>query len=106
MVPGVGGVAASGAGRQGTQLTQALLNLVANAFESVCHSEGPREVVLRADQEPNQVHVSVRDSGKGIDAKVIPNFSSRLFTRPNRAAWAWASLSFVQSSRIMEAGFG
>jgi signal transduction histidine kinase len=64
-----------------THLTQALLNLVENAFDSVCDGEGPREVVLRADQEePNQIHVSVRDSGKGIDAKVIPNLFEAFYT--------------------------
>src|SRR5262245_9385981 len=68
-----------------THLTQAVLNLVANAFESVCDSEGPREVVLRADhQEPNQVHVSVRDSGKGMDAKVIPNLFEAFYTTKAR----------------------
>src|SRR5262249_50835143 len=68
-----------------THLTQAVLNLVANAFESVCDSEGPREVVLRAEHEPNQVHVSVRDSGKGIDAKVIPNLFEAFYTTKPRA---------------------
>jgi signal transduction histidine kinase len=64
-----------------THLTQALLNLVVNAFDSVCDDEGPREGVLRADQEePNQIHVSVRDSGKGIDAKVIPNLFEAFYT--------------------------
>jgi signal transduction histidine kinase len=64
-----------------THLTQAILSLVVNAFDSVCEGEGPREVVLRADQvEPNQVHVSVRDSGKGIDAQVIPNLFEAFYT--------------------------
>jgi len=89
-----------------THLTQAVLNLVVNAFDSVGDSEGPRQVVLRAKQEEtNQVHVSVRDSGQGIDAR-WSRICSRLFTRPNRAAWAWGSPSFVQSSRITEAGSG
>jgi len=83
-----------------THLTQAVLNLVVNAFDSVGDSERPRQVVLRAKQEEtNQVHVFVRDSGQGIDAR-WSRICSRLFTRPNRAAWAWGSPSFVQSSRI------
>lgn len=66
-------------------LTQAVLNLVVNAFDSVCDGEGPREVVLRADQEePNQVHVSVRDSGKGIDTKVIPKLFEAFYTTKPR----------------------
>jgi signal transduction histidine kinase len=64
-----------------THLTQAVLNLVVNAFDSVCGAEGPREVVVRADREErNQVHVSVSDSGKGIDPKLMPNLFEPFYT--------------------------
>jgi signal transduction histidine kinase len=64
-----------------THLTQAILNLVLNAFDSVCESDGPREVALFADgNERNHVHVSVRDSGKGIDEKVMPHLFEPFFT--------------------------
>ena len=69
-----------------THLTQAVLNLVVNAFDSVCDGAGPREVVLRADhEEPNQVHVSVRDSGTGIDAKAMPNLFEAFYTTKPRS---------------------
>jgi signal transduction histidine kinase len=64
-----------------THLTQAVLNLVVNAFDSVCDAEGPREVVVRADREgPNQVYVSVSDSGKGIDTTLMPNLFEPFYT--------------------------
>jgi signal transduction histidine kinase len=68
-----------------THLTQAVLNLVVNAFDSVCDAEGPREVVVRADrEEPNQVHVSVSDSGKGIDPKLMAGLFEPFYTtKPN-----------------------
>jgi len=62
-------------------LMQAVLNLVFNAFDSVCDSDGPREVGIRADRnETSKLHVSVRDSGKGIDAKVMPRLFDPFFT--------------------------
>jgi signal transduction histidine kinase len=46
-----------------------------------CDSDGKREVVLRAgQQEPNHIHVSVRDSGKGIDPPVMPRLFEPFFT--------------------------
>lgn len=64
-----------------TQLTQAVLNLVLNAFDSVCDSTGPREVVIRAGlKEPGHMHIAVRDSGKGIEEKVMPRLFDPFFT--------------------------
>jgi signal transduction histidine kinase len=64
-----------------THLTQAVLNLVVNAFDSVCDGDPPREVALRAGWEDHDhIHVVVRDSGRGIDPKLMPNLFEPFFT--------------------------
>jgi signal transduction histidine kinase len=64
-----------------THLTQAVLNLVLNAFESVCEGDGPREIdLLAGSNELGQVRVLVRDSGKGIDPTVMPHLFEPFFT--------------------------
>jgi signal transduction histidine kinase len=79
-----------------THLTQAILNLVLNAFDAVCDGDGPRAVVLRATvDESNEIHVSVRDSGKGIDAKVMPHLFEPFFT--TKPAGMGMGLAIVRS---------
>ena len=65
-----------------TQLIEALINLVLNAFDSVCESaDGPREVEVRASQrKEGHVHIAVRDSGKGIEPEVMPRLFDAFFT--------------------------
>jgi len=65
-----------------TQLIEALMNLVLNAFDSVCECiDGPREVEMRASQpEARHIHVSVRDGGKGIEPEVMLRLFDAFFT--------------------------
>ncbi|MBV8139285.1 MAG: hypothetical protein JO121_27195 [Deltaproteobacteria bacterium] len=48
---------------------------------SVCDGDGPREVVLHlGQQEPDEIHVSVRESGRGIDATDMARVFEPFFT--------------------------
>ncbi len=64
-----------------TQLTQAVLNLVTNAFDAVCETSDERTVVLQAsEREAGHLHVAVCDSGTGIDSKILPRLFDPFFT--------------------------
>jgi signal transduction histidine kinase len=65
-----------------TQLMQALINLVLNAFDAVSgEADGPRQVVLSASQaEAGHVRMAIRDSGKGIDPTMMPRLFDAFFT--------------------------
>src|SRR5215813_4696870 len=77
-------------------LTQAILNLVLNAFDSVSESRGPREVTLCARLEDSGgIRVSVRDSGKGVPPSVMPRLFDPFFT--TKATGMGMGLTIVRS---------
>jgi signal transduction histidine kinase len=80
-----------------TELVQATINLVHNAFDSICEgTEGPREVQVGANQgEGDSVHVTVRDSGKGIDSRLMPRLFDAFFT--TKPAGMGMGLAIVRS---------
>jgi signal transduction histidine kinase len=75
--------------------TQVLLNLLFNAFDAVCESGAQREVTLSAIAGPNEVRLSVRDSGKGIDPVIAPRIFEPFFT--TKATGMGMGLAIVRS---------
>ena len=62
------------------QLQQVVLNLVMNAIEAM-HSVQPRVLKVQTDQtEAGLVHVSIEDTGTGIDPSNLDRIFKPLFT--------------------------
>ncbi len=64
------------------QLQQVVINLLMNGVEAMASiTDRPREILIRSQQqEAGQVHVSVRDSGIGIDSETAERLFSAFFT--------------------------
>ena len=67
------------------QLSQVLLNLIMNGFDSISASaKTERRLVVEAHNARREVQVAVADSGTGIDSNVLPRiFESFVTTKPN-----------------------
>jgi len=64
-----------------TQVQQVLLNLIANAADSMAADEGDRILTVRSQLvENDEVLVSVADTGKGIDPQDLDRIFNPLFT--------------------------
>jgi NO-binding membrane sensor protein with MHYT domain len=64
------------------QLQQVVINLLINGVEAMASiTDRPREILIRSQQpEAGQVHVSVQDSGIGIDSETAERLFSAFFT--------------------------
>jgi C4-dicarboxylate-specific signal transduction histidine kinase len=64
------------------QLQQVVINLVMNALEAMAPvTDRPRDMLIRSQQEDsNEVHVAVRDSGMGIDSANAERLFNAFFT--------------------------
>jgi signal transduction histidine kinase len=67
------------------QLQQVLTNLITNAIEAMTEKKWPRILRIKsAIQAPGGVLISVADTGKGIDPKIVDRIFNPLFTtKPN-----------------------
>ena len=58
---------------------QILINLIQNAFDAVEGSQQPR-LTIELSQDQKQVHVSIRDNGKGISEDDLVKIFDPFFT--------------------------
>src|SRR5262249_3527422 len=81
---------------------QVLANLLGNAFR---YGAGGAGIVVSAESEDGLVRFSVRDSGPGIPAEVLPYIFDRYY-QGNRARRAGAGLGLAIAKGIVEAHGG
>jgi PAS domain S-box-containing protein len=88
------------------QLQQVIINLLMNAVEAMATVEDrPRQLVIRSRVGADEVTVTVRDAGVGIDPARSTSYSARS-SAPSPAAWAWDFRSAAPSSRRTAGGSG
>jgi signal transduction histidine kinase/MFS family permease len=80
------------------RLTQVISNLLSNAIKFI--TEGT--IVISTEKKDNQVIVSVKDSGSGIDDEILP----RLFSKFSAKSFQGTGLGLFISKNIVEAHGG
>jgi signal transduction histidine kinase len=62
------------------QLQQVLLNLIANAIDSMASEDGPRILSVKSEVVDSGIMIAVADSGKGIASQDVDRIFNPLFT--------------------------
>jgi|LULF01.1.fsa_nt_gb PAS domain S-box-containing protein len=58
-----------------SQLSQVLISLVNNSYDSLAQKEGEKEIEIRVEESQNNLIISVTDNGEGID----PAYKDKIF---------------------------
>ena len=83
----------------GDRLNQVICNLISNAFK---FTEEEGIVSITAEKKENQILVSVKDSGTGIDQEILP----QLFSKFASKSFSGTGLGLFISKSIVEAHGG
>ena len=82
------------------RLEQVLVNVLRNALEAAATTPGPKRVEVSAARDEAFARITVRDSGPGIPADVLPRIFEPFFTTKPRGQGLGLGLSI--SAMIME----
>ena len=88
------------------ELQQVVINLMMNGMQAMEPvTDRPRRLVVRSSRHDDEVLVSVRDTGVGIDRDNMDRLFNA-FSPPGRTAWAWDCRSAGRSSSPTEDAYG
>jgi signal transduction histidine kinase len=80
------------------QLQQVLMNLIVNSIDAMKEVQGTRELVITSHAEPDEVLVSVSDTGVGLPPQVDHIFNAFFTTKPDGTGMGLSiSRSIVES---------
>lgn len=86
------------------QISQALLNLLNNAFDAVLEAEPPRWIELRFERVAGRVRILVLDSGSGIPAEIVDKVMMPFYTTKEVGKGTGLGLSIAKT--LVEANQG
>jgi len=86
------------------QISQALLNLLNNAFDAVLESEAPRWISLRFIRDESRIRILVLDSGPGVPASLIDKIMMPFYTTKEVGKGTGLGLSIAKT--LVEANQG
>lgn len=82
---------------QANELGQAVLNLLANALDSVEETPGGGEVRVGLEVEADVVHLWIKDDGPGMDPKLLPRAADLFFTTKEAGRGTGIGLAIVHN---------
>ena len=78
-----------------TQIYQVLMNLCTNAYHSMSTGEGVLTVIVREDSEKGELNLIVKDTGHGMEQKIIDKIFDPYFTTKDTGEGTGLGLSIV-----------
>ncbi len=86
-----------------TQLSEVILNVVNNAYDSVIENE-LKSIRIEAKAEPNWIEFAITDSGKGVSEKLVGRIFDPFFTTKPPGKGTGLGLSISQSIVVAHGG--
>jgi two-component system NtrC family sensor kinase len=78
-------------------LQQLIMNLLENAIDAACHGEGPPWVEVSVEETPDEIALTVRDSGRGVPDEIMSRVFDPFYTTKPVGRGTGLGLAICQS---------